>query len=291
MLLHASPIQGNVLTARQTFSMEWPGIIAALVAMWLLGRLERRPATAYGFARQNRMRYFLRGLMWGLALLSLLVFLLRGFGLVVFDTKLLTGTAIARYGLLWLGGFLLVAIKEELVFRGYLQFTLTRGLRSVYRWMFGSSYANALGFWTAAATLSYYFGVGHSSNSGESPIGLFSAALAGLLFCLSLWRTGSLWWAVGFHASWDWAQSFLYGVPDSGLIARGHLFATHPLGNRWLSGGVTGPEGSLLFLPVVLMAAGIVLLTLPKTHNGYLPAKRPGPEPAGEHRDGVAVLP
>jgi uncharacterized protein len=31
----------------------------------------------------------------------------------------------------------------------------------------------------------------------------------GLLFCLSLRRTGSLWWAVGFHAAWDWGQTLL----------------------------------------------------------------------------------
>jgi hypothetical protein len=289
-LLHAPPIQGNVLTARQTLSMEGAGILGLLVATWLLARLERRDATAYGLPRRGGLRYFLRGLVWGVALLSLLVFLLRGFGLLVFDARLLIGAAIAHYGLLWLGGFLLLAIREELFSRGYLQFTLTRGLRSVYRWLFGTRYANALGFWTAAAALSFLFGTGHSTNPDESPLGLVSAGLAGLLFCLSLWRTGSLWWAIGFHASWDWAQSFLYGVPDSGLLARGHLFTTHPVGDRWLSGGVTGPEGSLLFLPVVLIAAGIVLLTLAKTHNGYVPANDDRGQ-VGEQQDGMPVLP
>jgi hypothetical protein len=194
--------------------------------------------------------------------------------LLFFDARLLTGPAALRSGALWLAGFLLVALKEELFSRGYLQFTLTRGLRSIFRWCFGPRHANALGFWIAAAALSYLFGAGHRNNSGESPLGLLAAGLAGFLFCLSLWRTGSLWWAIGFHASWDWAQSFLYGVPDSGLMARGHLFATHAAGRAWLSGGITGPEGSILFLPVVLAGAGIVLLTLPRTHDGYLSLQR-----------------
>ena len=273
LLLHAPPIHGDLISARQTFSLEGAGIVAVLVAMGMIARLERRPAIAYGLARPNGAKYFFRGLLWGLALLSLLVFLLRARGLLVFDARLLTGAAVLRYGMLWLAGFLLVAIKEELFSRGYLQFTLTRGLRSIFRWFFGPRHANALGFWITAATLSYLFGVGHSGNPDESPLGLLSAGLAGFLFCLSLWRTGSLWWAIGFHTSWDWAQSFLYGVPDSGLMASGRLFATHAAGRPWLSGGVTGPEGSILFLPIALAGAGIVLLTLPRTHDGYPPVQ------------------
>lgn len=285
-LLHAPTNTGNVLSARQTVSFEGAGVIAVMAAMWLMARLERRRVAAYGLAARHRARYLLGGLMWGLAMLSLLVFLLRVCRLLQFDARLLTGAGIARYALMWLGAFVLVAVKEELLFRGYLQFTLTRGLRSVYHSVFGSRHANALGFWTAATALSYYFGAGHSTNQGESPIGLFSAALAGLLFCLSLWRTGSLWWAIGFHTTWDWAQSFLYGVPDSGLVVRGHLFATSVVGRPWVSGGVTGPEGSVLFLPVVLAAAGVVLLTLPRTHHGYLPVHEEWPP-----REETAFLP
>ena len=90
------------------------------------------------------------------------------------------------------------------------------------------------------------------------------AGLAALVFSLSLWRTGSLWWAIGFHASWDWAQSFLFGVPDSGTIVANRLFATHPLGSALLSGGSAGPEGSLFVLPAFLIACLVLHLTHPR---------------------------
>ena len=109
------------------------------------------------------------------------------------------------------------ACCEEYLSRGYVQYTLTRGLAGVYRWAFKTRHSFALGFWTSAVIVSILFGLIHSGNQGESPIGLLSAGLVSLVFCLSLWRTGSLWWAIGFHTSWDWAQSFLYGVADSGL--------------------------------------------------------------------------
>ena len=142
------------------------------------------------------------------------------------------------------------------------QFTLTRGLASIcrcLRW----PHADALGFWTAALALSAYFGFGHGSNPGESPVGLLSAGLIGLVFCLSLWRTGSLWWAIGFHAAWDWMQSFFYGVSRQRPMHPGHPVRHPPLGDRLLSGGLTGPEGSLLVFPILALVTLVVALTLP----------------------------
>jgi membrane protease YdiL (CAAX protease family) len=92
--------------------------------------------------------------------------------------------------------------------------------------------------------------------------------LVSLVFCLSLWRTGSLWWAIGFHAAWDWAESFLYGVADSGVMIQDHFRSTHPLGSPILSGGLTGPEGSIYILPILGLTAVVILLTLPDArHN------------------------
>ena len=149
----------------------------------------------------------------------------------------LHGGTIFKYAFAWGLMFLLVAFFEESTLRGYLQFTLTRGI----------------GFWWGALLLSLLFGFGHSTNPGETPVGLFSAAGVGLVFCLSLWYTGSLWWAVGFHASWDWAESYFYGTSDSGLAVQGHLLGEHPIGPRLWSGGTTGPEGSVLILALLVV--------------------------------------
>jgi hypothetical protein len=268
------------IEAMPVFRQEGFSLVCVVLATWLMAKIERRPVVAYGFNPRRSLRNFTAGLAWGVALLSLLVVMLRATGLLDFDARLLFGSSVLRCGAIWLVGFLLVGFFEELFNRGYLQYTLTRGLSGAYRWLFGAEYANRVGFWIAALILSFVFGFGHRTNPGESPLGLLSAGLAGLLFCLSLWRTGSLWWAIGFHASWDWAQSFLYGVADSGLMVKGHLFATHPVGKPYLSGGLTGPEGSLLLLPVLLAGVAAILLTLPRTHLGYLPANAPPPASA-----------
>jgi membrane protease YdiL (CAAX protease family) len=93
----------------------------------------------------------------------------------------------------------------------------------------------------------------HLRNDGETAMGLEGVTLFGAVAALSIWRSGSIWWAIGYHAAFDWAESFLFGVGDSGTPASHALLATHPTGPAWLSGGTAGPEGSILLVPVLVI--------------------------------------
>lgn len=242
-------------------------LLAVFLVTWIMSKIEKRPNSVYGLGGERRLPHFFMGLAWGVTCLSLLVLTLWKAGLLVFDGRLLFGADVLRYGALWFLGFFVVGLLEEYLSRGYLLFTLTRGLAHVYSWLFKTSHSKTLGFWTGAVIVSLLFGLGHEKNPGESPIGLLAAGFGSLVFCLSLWRTGSLWWAIGFHASWDFARSFLYGVADSGLMVEHHLLATHPLGQPLMSGGTTGPEGSIFVLPLLAVIILIIIFTLPQT--GY----------------------
>jgi hypothetical protein len=247
------------------------GVMLLLVSLatLILSHIERRPVTVYGLGGSGRLRLFLHGLLWGLVLLSLLVLVLWQAHLLVFDRVLLAPAAIFRYAALWAFGFLIVALFEETFLRGYLQFTLTRGLSALYRPFITPKQAGTFGFWTAAIVLCSIFGFGHSNNPGESPFGLFAVGLFGLTFIFSLSRTGSLWWAIGAHTAWNWAQSFLYGVGDSGNMIRYHLLASHPTGRPLLSGGTTGPEGSIFVLPTLALLALAAFFATPRTQRTH----------------------
>jgi uncharacterized protein len=231
-----------VFPLKLAFISEGSELIPVLFATAIMALIERRSLLEYGFRGKARAVRFFSGLAWGLIALSALALVLWKARLLALDGIQLHGAAIWKYAFGWALLFLLVALVEESMLRGYLQFTLTRGI----------------GFWWGALLLSCVFGLSHRTNPGETPVGLFSAAAVGMVFCLSLWYTGSLWWAVGFHAAWDWAQSYVYGTSDSGLKAEGHLFASHPTGPRWWSGGATGPEGSLLILLLLAIMALLV---------------------------------
>jgi membrane protease YdiL (CAAX protease family) len=245
-----------------------PLVVVGIVT-WIMSKVERRPVGVYGLGGTRKLPHFIAGLAWGIICLTPFILILWKAGFLVFDNRLLFGSDILRYGAEWLGLFFVVGLLEEYFTRGYLQYTVTRGLAGLFRWAFKTPHSNALAFWTSAVIFSILFGVAHGSNPGESPIGLLTAGLASMMFCLVLWRTGSLWWAIGFHTTWDWGQSFLYGVADSGIMVQHHLLATHPVGKPLLSGGTTGPEGSIVILPIIVLIVAVIVFTLPRTHAGY----------------------
>jgi len=215
---------------------EFGVFVAAVVPAVVLARVENRPWGAYGLPRRGAFgKLFWVGGVWGFASITLLLGTM--YGLRVFEVGHLAihGMRSVKFAAFWAFYFLLVGLFEDFHFRGYLQFTLTRGI----------------GFWPAAVLLSGYFGWSHRLNEGERWTGLLAAALIGLFFCLTLQRTGSLWFAVGFHAAWDWGETFVYSVPDSGTLFPGHLLKTSFHGPAWLTGGMVGPEGSLLCFVVI----------------------------------------
>ena len=108
------------------------------------------------------------------------------------------------------------------------------------------------------------FGVAHLSNHGENVLGILEVVATGLLFCLMIRRTGTLWFAVGFHAAWDWAETFFYGTPDSGLLGVGRFLNTSVQGPSWLTGGSAGPEGSIFAIAVLLLCAALIHLRFPR---------------------------
>ncbi|MGA8939671.1 MAG: CPBP family intramembrane glutamic endopeptidase [Acidobacteriaceae bacterium] len=246
--------------------------LAALFAITLfMAMLEDRGVGDYGLGGFHALRRFFTGAAWGILAISTLILTLHSLHLLVFQARLDRGPSILGWGLAQLSLFLLVGIFEEYFFRGYLQFTLTRALTRTFartNVLLSPTRARTIAFWIAALITSTFFLYAHSRNPGEDPVGLLLIFLAGTVFVLALWRTGSLWWAIGFHAAWDWSQSFLFGVPDSGGLIQGRLFATHTAGNPLLSGGTAGPEGSLLCIPIFLLVILILFFyTQPKLRH------------------------
>lgn len=212
-------------------------LLAAVAPALVFAPLEGHRFGDYGLPRPTAYgKLFWVGMVWGFGAVSVLMLGLHGVGVLEIGKLSLHGGRIIKFAVFWGIYFLIVGFAEEFYLRGYTQFTLTEGI----------------GFWPAALALSTAFAWLHRDNPGETLAGLAGAGFIGLFFCLTLQRTGTLWFAVGFHAAWDWGESYFYSVPDSGTVAPGHLLKTSLHGPAWLSGGSAGPEGSvLLFILIV----------------------------------------
>jgi uncharacterized protein len=199
---------------------------AALIS----SRIEHSPPGTYGLSLSHAFgKHFWQGCLFGLCEISMLIGALASLGGYSFGSLALHGVEILRWSGEWAAIFLFVALFEEFAFRGYTLHTL----------------AQSVGFWPAALLLGAYFGYEHSHNPGESLPGEIGVVLIALLFAFTLRRTGTLWLAVGWHAAFDFGETFLYSVPDSGATFPGHLSNATLHGPIWLTGGTAGPEASI----------------------------------------------
>jgi uncharacterized protein len=222
------------------FLMAWStGVVFVLISLatFVMSRIERHKFSTYGLSvRQAFGKDFWSGCLWGFGMLSatlLVMFLLGGFRITGIA---LHGTAIFSSLFAWAIAFICAGLCEEFLLRGYAQYTLASGI----------------GFWPAALVMSFLFGYGHSFNSHENLAGAIGAGMFGIPLCMLIQRTGTVWAAVGFHAAYDWGQTFFYGVPDSGIVPYHCLFHSTTSGPQWLSGGIVGPEANI-FTPIALL--------------------------------------
>jgi len=223
-------------------------ILSTAAVMLLMSFLERRSFSVYGLPVKAAFRgQFWRGTVWGLLAFSATMLCITAFKGFSFGHIALTGNVLIRQALLWGFAFTLVGIAEEFLYRGYILFTLAEGI----------------GFWPAASLLSAFFCLIHLSNGGEGWTGMPQIFLISMIFCLTLRRTGNLWFAAGMHAAWDYAETFLFSAPDSGTVAPGTLLQSSFHGPRWLTGGAVGPEGSVFSILVLL----IVLLLFSRIYS------------------------
>jgi uncharacterized protein len=216
-------------------SLRLSGVLAAV---WAMSRLEHRNFGDYGLPLRGAIgKYFWQGALFGLVEISAVLGALAALGYYKFGVVEIHGSKFIQWALFWAAFFLIVGLFEEFAFRGYAQYTLTKGV----------------GFWLASLATSVAFGSVHRGNPGESWTGIAGIVLTGLFWCFTLRRTGTLWFAVGMHAAFDFGETFLYSVPDSGTIFPGHLSSATLAGPTWLSGGAAGPEASVFDFAALLL--------------------------------------
>jgi membrane protease YdiL (CAAX protease family) len=249
---------GGVISPAFSLIFESTILVLALSAAGIMSRIEKRPFGSYGIPLQGAFgKLFWQGVFWGLAFETVEMFTMFALGGFSFGNLALAGTALLKYAILWAIAFTFVGLLEEFLFRGYAQSTLASGI----------------GFWPTATLISAAFGAVHLTNPGEGWVGALSVFLFGMFACFTLRRTGTLWFAIGLHAAADYAETFIYSVPDSGLLATGHLLNSTLHGPRWLTGGTIGPEGSLL--DFILFAVAFLIF-----HFAYPPKKTTTEPPA-----------
>ncbi len=203
---------------------------ALLLALLLQARIEGCRLADYGLPRRGAFgKRFWEGMLWGLATSSVVPLVLLALGNATVHGLASRGRLLAESMLLWGLAFLVLAVYEELLFRGYSLSTLAGGM----------------GFWPAAVLLALLFGAVHVLKPMESWIDITSVMLYGLVWSYTVWRTGTLWFAIGFHTMANFTELVVFGAPNTGNLGRpldGRLLDVQLRGPEWLTGGPRGPK-------------------------------------------------
>lgn len=217
--------------------------IAGVIAGSLIAALIQKKRLAdYGFAPAGAARQLAIGSAWGFGAVALLVGTIAALGGFTVTGVALKGSAIATYTIGWLIAMFLLGAAEEGLFRATGMFTL----------------GDAIGLWPAAIVTTLIFSALHYfAKPNETVADALSVGLLGFFMAYTVIRTGSIWWAVGFHALFDYAALFVFGAPNTGNRGGQPLDTKLLTGNfhgpTWLTGGRTGIEASWLIFPVIAL--------------------------------------
>jgi uncharacterized protein len=242
-------VDESSLNAGSLLLEEVVGAACVILVTWIFATIDRQRVDAYGLP----VRLAFRGRFWegaalGIATAAAVAAGMYALGGFVIHGFALHGIDLIVQPLLWGVAMIFVGIEEEMWFRGYGLQVLARGV----------------GFRPAAVVTSLIFGGLHLTKPGENFIDIFNIIALGFLMAITVWRTGSLWLAVGFHFTFDLMQFFVIGTRNGGATPVGTLLSASFPGAAWINGGSLGTEASYLMLPAIAALYVYVLLRYPK---------------------------
>jgi membrane protease YdiL (CAAX protease family) len=215
------------------------------------------PALSWGLLAGLAQVLVVYGLLW----ISGAVDVVWGLGMA--------GESAWRIALGWfIVSCVLAPINEEALYRGYIFQNVKRG-------------------WGVAAGIivsALIFGGIHLLNPNAELLGGMNIVLTGVIWALGMLYFRSLWFPIGWHATWNFAQFFIVGLPNSGYTAKAlgvegtTLLVSELSGPNWLVGGEFGMEASIVQTVTQVIAIVILLYLIKRKPNLHICRQTAGKE-------------
>ena len=224
----------------QLFSTALATLVAILFCKWI----EKRSPASMGLRRGHFWREYGLGSLFGILLISACV----GICVLCGSLTLAPSAFSPVMWVLFLMGFVVQGMSEEVVCRGYMMVSVSRKNSMLL----------------AVLTNSVMFALLHIFNPGFGILPLINIALFGILESVYVLKRGDLWGACAIHSLWNFFQGNVFGISVSGTGAGASpLSATVKEGMAWLNGGTFGIEGGIAVTVVTALAILGIIFLLP----------------------------
>ena len=116
--------------------------------------------------------------------------------------------------------------------------------------------------WDAVLISAGIFAAMHLLNPGMTMLGCLRLLISGVVLGLMVCRCKSLWMAIAFHTAWNYAQTFVFGLPVAGMVSEKAIFRISAVHSSLFYDAVAGVEGCLpAFLTELALCFAILFMT------------------------------
>lgn len=233
-------MQSNALTIAMLFSTA--GMI--LTALLFCKLIQKRKMTTVGFQKPGMWKEYLCGMAVGFGIFSVAVLICVVTGSLKIQG--LSATFSVGIFLLFLVGYLVQGMAEEVLCRGYFLVSVSR------------RYPLAVGI----AANALLFAALHLFNDGISVLAFINLVLFGVFASIYFIKRGNIWGVGALHSIWNLAQGNFYGIRVSGMQTSCSVLASEMVvGRELINGGDFGLEGGLAVTIVLVLGSLILLMT------------------------------
>jgi hypothetical protein len=219
-------------------------IACIIVIIIVCTKIEKRPLTSLGLRKKGCIKEYLKGLLVGFIMMSVVV----GIEILTGALKITgTGDLSLVAVLLLIGmmiGFFIQSAEEEIMLRGYFLTSL------------GAHYSGFL----AVFISSFAFSLIHLFNDSFSFLSLLNITLIGIFLGLYYIQTDNIWGVAAIHGIWNYSQCNIYGITVSGIFKDNSLLLSEQVkGKELLNGGPFGAEAGIVATIITLVAIFLLL--------------------------------
>jgi membrane protease YdiL (CAAX protease family) len=237
--------------------------LAVVVLAWVRF-VERRPLATIGLGGSRRAQKFLYGLLAGAGMVTAIVagsWIAGGYHAADSWHPVQSAASLASIATL-LVCFSVQSSVEELVFRGWMPSAIAAKFHL-----------------TVAILLSSLVFVCLHFDPRANWIFVLNVFLFAVFACYWVVRTNNIWGVMGWHAGWNWLLAVGFGLRVTSLDARvpALLLQLTPDGPDYLTGGIEGPEGSIVC--TLALTCGITYQLLRARRSAPSPASHGTPLP------------
>ena len=246
-----NPFTGAVdINESQTLIVQLFGLIGTILIVWIFTKfIDKKSFKSLGFTYKKMGLDIALGILVGFLLIAIGFFILKTTGQIQIERINLNYTKVGLGVLL----FIIIAINEELIFRGYL---LNNLMDSIPK------------YW-ALFIISILFGAVHLGNPNIDAIGFTNIVLAGFFLGISYIYTKSLWFPIALHFSWNFFQGTIFGYSVSGTESYSLIQQSRLEDTIW-NGGKFGFEASmtsLIFIGITTIIIGVYYKKKSRANN------------------------